>query len=173
MIPNATNILDKLQNDVAAQIIATAPFSVIKFPDGKPWVALTEDEGDIQFEFQRMISLIGLSVVVRAPDLDVDTNTDMPGPLFRRVTFDVRIFEAPEFNRSATGTGVRMSDAIAVVTGTLHGFQPAAINSPIYNTTVRNPNPERWFTREGDTVGTLVFSRHCAFVAPEVSLLIT
>jgi hypothetical protein len=173
MIPNPTNVLEMLQNDVAAQVNATAPFTTIIFPDGTPWSALTEDEGDIKFEFERMISVIGLSVVVRAPDLDVAENTDIPGPLFSKATFDVRIFECPQFNRVATGTQIRIAQAIAIVTGTLHGFQPASIGSPIYNTTVRNPNPERWFTREGDTQGTIVFSRHCAFVAPEILLQIT
>src|SRR5258708_23530623 len=112
MIPDPQNVFEELQNDVAAQLMATAPFSTIAFPDGRAFKVLTEDEGDIQFEYDTMIAQLGLALVVHGPSGKV-TLTDLRGPLID-LGFDVWISEAPVFNRSPLGTGIRLMRAMKI-----------------------------------------------------------
>src|SRR6266478_10026278 len=126
MIPNPQNVFEELQNDVAEQLAGTAPFNSISFPDGSVFKILTEDEGDIQFEFDTMIAQLGLSIVVHSPTGKIE-QPDLPGPLITKLGFDVWISEAPVFNRSELGTQVRLVKAMTMVLGTLHGFQPDSI----------------------------------------------
>src|SRR5215475_15812199 len=106
MILDPENPFENLQNEVAAKLEATPPFDAIDFPDGTPFKVLTEDEGDIQFQFDTMISLIGLSIIVKSPIGKID-QPDIPGPLISQALFDIWTSEAPLLNRSANGTGVR------------------------------------------------------------------
>jgi hypothetical protein len=172
MIQNPDNFFEELQNDVAAQIMATAPFNSITFPDGSDWKALTEDEGDIQFEFDTMIGVVGLSIVVYAAEGDVD-QPDIPGPLLTNLNFEVGIFESPVFNRSEQGTGLRLARAANIVFGTLHGFQPPSARSPLYAKGIRRGTPQRLFATKDDTNGVLTISRRCLFSCPLVSAAIT
>ena len=176
MIPNPENVFELLQNDIATQLMATAPFSTIKMPDGSPFNVLTEDEGDIQFEFDAMIAQLGLAIVVHAPTGAIE-QPDLPGPLITKLGFDVWISEAPVFNRNTDGgnpyaTGVRLMKATTVVLGTLHGFQPQSIGSPIYADNFKTER-ERVYLRDEDKKGILITSRICHFIAPQVAAEIT
>ena len=171
MIPDPQNPFEELQNDVATQLMATAPFSTIKFPDGSAFQVLAEDEGDIQFEFDSMIATLGLSIVVHSPTGKIE-QPDLPGPLISKLAFDVWISEAPLFNRSEAGTKVRLSKAMAIVFGALHGFQPPSLESPIYGTEFTKAR-ERYFGSEKEEKGVLILSRICHFICPQVSALIT
>jgi hypothetical protein len=171
VIPNPENPFEELQNDVASKLMATPPFNTIKFPDGSDYKVLTEDEGDIQFDYDAMIAQVGLAIIVQAPTGKV-SQPDIPGPLITDVSFDVWVSEAPTFNRSEFGTQVRLSKAMTIVFGTLHGFQPASIGSPVYMVGF-DKNRERTYTGEGDNKGTLITSRICHFKAPQVIAEIT
>ncbi len=172
MIPNPQNVFELLQNDVAAQIMATSPFDNLANPDGStPFKVLTEDEGDIQFEYDQMIQQLGLSIVVHSPAGRIE-QPDMPGPIITRLGFDVWVSEAPTFNRSEQGTGLRLWKATTIVLGTLHGFQPNAINSPVYADEVRLERERTYIEAEGQP-GTLIVSRICHFIAPQVAAQIT
>ncbi len=167
MIPDPQNVFELLQNDVAAQIMATTPFTTLSNPDGStPFKVLTEDEGDIQFEYDQMIQQCGLSIVVHSPAGRIE-QPDMPGPIITKLGFDVWVSEAPTFNRSEVGTKLRLWKATTIVLGTLHGFQPQSINSPVYADEVSRER-ERAYT-EGDQPGTLIVSRICHFIAPQVA----
>ncbi len=165
MINDPQNVFELLQNDVAAQIMATAPFATIQNPDGStPFKVLTEDEGDIQFEYDQMIQQLGLSVVVHAPTAK-PINPDLPGPLLI-LAFDVWVSEAVMFNRSPEGTQIRAMRAAKIVMETLHGFVPSSqqINAPVqYNGF--DIERERSYI-EGDQPGTLIVSRVCHFLCP-------
>jgi len=171
MIPNPENVFEQLQNDVAAKLNNTSPFSTIKAPDGSPFNVLTEDEGDIQFEFDANIAQLGLAIVVHCPTGAIE-QPDIPGPLITKLGFDVWISEAPVFNRSDLGTQVRLMKAATVVMGTLHGFQPDSVKSPVYADAFRTER-ERTYMNDQDKVGTLVVSRICHFIAPQVAAEIT
>ena len=171
MIPNPENVFESLQNDVATKLMQTAPFSTIKNPDGAPFTVLTEDEGDIQFEFDANINQLGLAIVVHAPTGAIE-QPDLPGPLITKLGFDVWVSEAPVFNRSADGTQVRLMKATTIVLGTLHGFQPDSIGSPVYADAFKTER-ERTYMSDQDKVGTLVVSRIIHFIAPQVAAEIT
>ena len=171
MIPDPQNVFESLQNDVATKLMATAPFNTFKLPDGRAFAVLTEDEGDIQFEFDAMISTLGLSIVVHSPTGDV-AQPDIPGPLITKLAFDVWVSEAPIFNRAPLGTQYRLARAMAIVIGTLHLYQAPSINSPIYSNGFTK-HRERTFGSERDETGTLIVSRICRFIAPQVAALIT
>ncbi len=167
MIPNPENVFEELQNDVAEKLMQTSPFSTIKAPDGSTFAVLTEDEGDIQFEYDQMIAQLGLSIVVHSPAGRID-QPDIPGPLITKLGFDVWVSEAPTFNRSDLGTQVRLWKATTIVLGTLHGFQPQSINSPVYADEVRLERERTYIGGEGQP-GTLIVSRICHFIAPQVA----
>jgi len=182
MITDPQNVFELLQNDVAAKLIATSPFNTIQMPDGSPFNVLTEDEGDIQFEFDAMIAQLGLAIVVHAPTGEV-AQPDIGGtkvvdgvtylvPLITKLGFDVWISEAPEFNRSANGTGLRLTKAMTMVMGILHGFQPSSVGTPIYLDSFKTER-ERTYMNDQDKIGTLVVSRICHFITPQVAAEIT
>lgn len=171
MIPNPENVFELLQNDIATKLMQTSPFNTIKNPDGSPFTVLTEDEGDIQFEYDAMIAQLGLAIVVHAPSGKI-MNPDLGGPLFD-LSFDVWVSEAPTFNREI-GTRVRGMRAALVVMGTLHGFVPqtAQILVPIQQNGF-DKQRERTYVNDEDKVGTLVISRICHFQVPLVGGEIT
>jgi hypothetical protein len=175
MIVDPQNVFEQLQNDVAAKLLDTSPFNTIKGPDGAPFNVLTEDEGDTQPDFDLQISQLGLAITVRAPTGRIE-QPDLPGPIITRLGFDVWISEAPVFNRGPYGatcaTNVRLMKATTIVLGTLHGFQPQSINSPIYCDEFRTER-ERVLNGEQDSSGTLIVSRICHFIAPQVAAEIT
>jgi|SRR5580765_5927272 len=182
MITDPQNVFEQLQNDVAAKLMATAPFSTIKMPTGADFQVLTEDEGDIQFEFDANIAQLGLAIVVHAPTGEI-AQPDIGGtkvidgvtylvPLISELGFDVWISEAPVFNRSAGGTNLRLTKAMAMVIGLLHGFQPYSTNTPIYASGFKTER-ERTYINDQDKIGTLVVSRICHFIAPQVAAEIT
>jgi hypothetical protein len=171
MISNPQNVFESLQNDIAAKLMATSPFNTIAFPDGTTFKVLTEDEGDIQFEYDTMIAQLGLCIVVHSPTGKID-QPDLPGPLVTRLGFDVWVSEAPVFNRSEFGTQVRLIKGMTIVLGTLHGFQPVSINSPVYADGF-DTHRERTYVNDEDKVGTLVVSRIIHFIAPQVAAEIT
>lgn len=171
MITNPENVFESLQNDVAQKLIETAPFSTIQGADGSTFKVLTEDEGDIQFEYDAMIAQMGLSIVVHSPTGKIE-QPDLPGPLITRLGFDVWVSEAPVFNRSDAGTKVRLVKATTIVLGTLHGFQPQSIGSPVYADGFTT-NRERTYVGEEDKRGILIVSRICHFIAPQVAAEIT
>ena len=182
MITDPQNVFELLQNDVAAKLMDTSPFNTIKMPDGSAFNVLTEDEGDIQFEFDAMIAQLGLAIVVHAPTGDVGQpdiggTTEINGvtylvPLITKLGFDVWISEAPVFNRSAGGTNVRLTKAATMVMGILHGFQPDSVGSPVYLDSFKTER-ERTYMNDQDKIGTLVVSRICHFIAPQVAAEIT
>jgi hypothetical protein len=171
MIPDPQNVFEELQNDVAAKLLDTSPFNTIKFPDGSTFKVLTEDEGDIQADFDLQIAQLGLALTVRAPTGRIE-QPDIPGPLFTKLGFDVWISEAPVFNRSIDGTQVRLMKATGIVLGVLHGFQPDSINSAVYADEMRTER-ERVLNGKQDSEGTLIVSRICHFIAPQVGALIS
>jgi len=172
MIDNPQNVFEELQNDVATKLMQTSPFDSIHFPDGNTFRVLTEDEGDIQFEFDSMIAAIGLSLVVHSPKGTID-QPDIPGPLITKLGFDVWVSEAPVLNRTAgVGTGVRLVKAMTIVLGALHGFQPTSIGSPVYAAGF-DTHRERIYAGDDDRLGKLIASRICHFIAPQVAAEIT
>lgn len=171
MIPDPQNVFEELQNDVAAKLMETSPFDTIAFPDGGLFKVLTEDEGDIQFEYDTMIAQLGLAIVVHCPTGAIE-QPDIPGPLITKLGFDVWVSEAPVFNRDALGTQVRLMKATTIVLGVLHGFQPQSINSPVYADNFKTVR-DRTYVNDEDKVGTLVVSRICHFIAPQVAAEIT
>ena len=175
MIPDPQNVFEQLQNDVAAKLMATSPFNSIAMPDGSPFNVLTEDEGDIQADFDLQIAQLGLAITVRAPTGRIE-QPDLPGPLITKLGFDVWISEAPVFNRQPNGatsaTGIRLMKATTIVLGTLHGFQPDSIKSPVYCDEFRTER-ERVLDGTQDSKGTLIVSRICHFIAPQVAAEIT
>ena len=171
MIPDPQNVFEELQNDVATKLMQTSPFDSIKMPDGRAFNVLTEDEGDVQAEFDLQIAQLGLAITVRAPTGRIE-QPDIPGPLITKLGFDVWISEAPVFNRTTDGTNVRLMKATTIVLGTLHGFQPNSINSPVYCDEFRTER-ERVLNGQQDTRGTLIVSRICHFIAPQVAAEIT
>jgi hypothetical protein len=171
MIPNPENVFEQLQNDVATKLMQTSPFSTIRAPDGSAFAVLTEDEGDIQFEYDAMISQLGLCIVVHAPSGEI-SQPDMPGPVITKLGFDVWVSEAPLFNRSELGTNVRLFKAMGVVMGTLHLFQPESTQSPIYIENFKRER-ERTYINNDDKKGTLINSLICHFIVPQVGALIT
>ncbi len=169
MIPDPQNVFEELQNDVATKLMQTSPFSTLTGPDGGPFTVFTEDEGDVQMEYDLMIGQLGLAIVVHSPAGRID-QPDIPGPLITKLGFDVWVSEAPMFNRAATGTQVRLWKATSIVLGTLHGFQPQSINSPIYADEVRLERERTYI--EKDQPGTLIVSRICHFIAPQIAAVI-
>jgi hypothetical protein len=93
-------------------------------------------------------------------------------PLITKLGFDVWISEAPVFNRGPEGTGVRLTKAMTMVMGILHGFQASSVGSPIYLDSFKTER-ERTYMNDSDKVGTLVVSRICHFIAPQVAAEIT
>lgn len=174
MIDNPQNVFEELQNDVAAKLLQTSPFNSIKAPDGAPFRVFTEDEGDTQADFDLQIGQLGLAITVRAPSGRIE-QPDLPGPIITKLGFDVWISEAPVFNRTpgaTTGTNVRLMKATTIVLGTLHGFQPDSIHSPVYCDELRTER-ERVLNGKQDSEGTLIVSRICHFIAPQVAAEIT
>ncbi len=169
MIEDPQNVFEELQNDVAAQLMATAPFSTLRGPSGGDFQVFTEDEGDVQMEYDLMIGQLGLAIVVHSPAGTID-QPDLPGPLITKLGFDVWVSEAPMFNRAGSGTQVRLWRATSIVLGTLHGFQPQSINSPIYATEIRLERERTYI--EKDQPGTLIVSRICHFIAPQIAAVI-
>ncbi len=167
MIPDPQNNMELLQNQVAQKIMDTAPFNGLTMADGSAFRVFTEDEGDIQSEFDIMIGQLGLCIVVHSPSGEV-LQPDMPGPIYTNVGFDVWVSLAPTFNT----TGIRLWTATGIVCGTLHLWGPSAVNNqPIRNTGVKS---ERERSDIGDDqYGTLISSRICHFIAPQVVIEIT
>ncbi len=166
MIPDPQNVFEELQNDVATKLMQTSPFSTLRGPSGGDFSVLTEDEGDVQFEYDAMINQLGLSIVVHGPSGKVAL-TDLRGPLID-LGFDVWVSEAPLFNRSEAGTQVRLMRAMKIVLGTLQGFQPQSINSGIYVESFRRER-ERTYVSDDDKKGILVTSCIIHFIAPLVA----
>jgi hypothetical protein len=75
MIADADNVFETLQNEIAAEIASKALFQDIELPDGTPWRVLTEDEGDVEYMFEHMISACGLSVIVQSPTAHTASGT--------------------------------------------------------------------------------------------------
>jgi len=178
MIIDPQNVFESLQNDIAAKLLETSPFNSISLPDGSPFNVLTEDEGDIQFEFDAQIAQCGLAIVVHAPTGKIE-QPDLPGPLITKLGFDVWISEAPIFNRTTnpdggatSGTNVRLMKATTIVLGTLHGFQPQSIGSPIYADGF-DTERERTYLADNDKKTTLIVSRIVHFIAPQVAAEVT
>src|SRR5215475_7223412 len=171
MILDPENPFEILQNEVAAKLEATPPFDAIDFPDGQPFKVLTEDEGDIQFQFDTMISVIGLSMIVQSPIGRIE-QPDIPGPLISSVQFDIWASEAPLLNRSTNGTGVRLIKAMTIILGAIHGFQPASLGSPVYATGF-DKFRERVYAGTSDDNGILIVSRIIHFICPLVAAEIT
>ena len=166
VIPNPQNKFEQLQNEVATQLMSVTPFNNIQMPDGSAFQVLTEDEGDIQFQFEQMLSYLGLSVVVHAAEGDV-LQPDIPGPLISKVTFDIWVTEAPTFNRSERGTKVRVYDATATVMNTIHLFEPASLGSPVYALGFKKDR-QRNYANENDRKGLIWLSRICKFATSQV-----
>jgi hypothetical protein len=166
VITNPNNALEKLQNDCAAQILAAPAFAGIKLANGAPFNVFTEDEGDIASDFEIMLAMCGLGIVVYSPTWKV-LQPDMPGPLLSEVNLDVRIYEAVIFNRSSAGTGIRALDAAKIVMAQLHLFQPASVGSPIFSKG-GDRERERVFLDERDTAGRLSLVRVCHFSTSQV-----
>ena len=164
MIPNPENVFESLQNDVAQKLMETSPFSTIKGVTGEAFTVLTEDEGDIQFEYDAMIAQCGLCIVVHAPS-GQPINPDL-NPPFVMLSFDVWVSEAPVFNRSV-GTQVRAMRAAKVIMETISGWSPPTqqVNAPIEYRGF-DIERERTYVNDQDKVGTLVVSRICHFRAP-------
>ena len=80
----------------------------------------------------------------------------MPGPIITKLGFDVWVSEAPTFNRSPVGTQLRLWKATTIVLGTLHGFQPSSIHSPIYADEVQTRLERERTYIEKDQPGTLI-----------------
>lgn len=173
MIPNPENNLEGLQNDVATKLMQTSPFDSLHMVDGTPFNVLTEDEGDTQFEFDAQIAQLGLSIMVHSPTGKVD-QPDMPGPILTSLGFDVWVSEAPIFNRAPGGTNVRLFKAMITVMGTLHGFQPQSVGSPVYCVGY-DKERERVYIADEDKPkdNILVISRIIHFIAPQVAAEIT
>lgn len=173
MIPNPENNLEGLENDVATVLQQASLFSGLKMPDGTPFQVLTEDEGDTQFEFDQQIAQLGLSIMVHSPTGKVE-QPDMPGPVLTSLGFDVWVSEAPIFNRAPGGTNVRLFKAMITVMGTLHGFQPQSVGSPVYCTGY-DKDRERIYVSDRDKPedSILVISRIVHFIAPQVAAQIT
>ena len=178
MIIDPQNVFEELQNDVATKLLQTSPFNSITMPDGSPFNVLTEDEGDIQFEFDTQIAQCGLAIVVHAPTGAIE-QPDIPGPLITKLGFDVWICEAPIFNRitnpnggATSGTNVRLMKATTIVLGTLHGFQPDSIKSPVYADNFKTER-ERSYIANEDRKTILIVSRIVHFIAPQVAAEIT
>jgi len=172
MISNPQNDFERLQNAIATQLQAQSTFSSLKLPDGTPWLALTEDEGDINFLFEKMIADCGLAVIVQSPTgKAVKQFQNLPGPRFA-ATIPIQISEAMLFNRGERGTGVNVQTAASVVRRSLHLFTPTGIagaKAPLQFVEAlkdRDRHPE---------TGALVVSVVCVFETPlnEQSLTIT
>ena len=164
MIPNPENVFESLQNDVAQKLMETSPFSTIKGVTGEAFTVLTEDEGDIQFEYDAMIQQCGLCIVVHAPTGEA-IYPDLTGPLVNG-KLDIWVSEAVVFNREV-GTRVRAMKAAKIIMETLHGFVPptANVNVPMeYNGF--DIQRERTYVNDDDKVGTLVVTRICHFKIP-------
>lgn len=155
MITDADNVYEILQNEIAAELMTKALFQGIDMPDGSAWRVLTEDEGDVEFMFEKMISDCGLSVIVQSPTSEVNAGSAaIPTPQLT-LSVAISISEAIEFNRQG-GTGVRCMRAVTAVE-TLHDFKPPSINKPLrYKQLLkdRDTHPE---------TGQLVASRICLF----------
>lgn len=173
MIPNPENNLEGLENDVATVLQQASLFSGLQMPDGTAFKVLTEDEGDTQFEFDQQIAQLGLSIMVHSPTGKVE-QPDMPGPVLTSLGFDVWVSEAPIFNRAPGGTNVRLFKAMITVMGTLHGFQPQSVGSPVYCTGY-DKDRERIYVSDRDKLedSILVISRIVHFIAPQVAAEIT
>src|SRR5678815_3268934 len=97
------------------------------------------------------------AIVVHAPTGRID-QPDLPGPIITKLGFDVWVSEAPVFNRdpgATCATNVRLMKATTIVLGTLHGFQPNSINSPVYCDEFRTER-ERTYESDQDKKGTLI-----------------
>jgi len=175
MIPDPQNVFEALQNDVASKLLATAPFNAITLPDGSPFNVLTQDEGDTQFLFDAQIAQLGLMIIVKRPSGTVD-QPDIPGPLITKLNFEIWVTEAPEFNKvpygATSGTGIRVMQAATIVMGTIHGFQPQSIKSPVYMQGYRNEET-RTFIANRDSKPDLITSIVITFIAPQVAAEIT
>jgi hypothetical protein len=157
MIENPDNIFEQVQNDIATELMSKALFQSLRLPDGTDWRVLTEDEGDIEFLFEKMISDCGLSVIVQSPTAHTASGTKpVPEVQFDPLSIAVSISEAVIFNR-AGGTGVRVMRATKEVISALHTFRPSSLNKPLVFTEMlkdRDSHPE---------TGALVASRICLF----------
>ena len=176
MIANPENPFELLQNDVAAKLMATSPFDTIKFPDGSSFKVLTEDEGDIQFEFDALIAGLGLAIVVQAPTGKIG-QPDIPGPLINDLGFDVWVSEAPVFNREEFGTQLRLSKAMTIVMGALHLWLAPSLATDAGGSIVFcsgfDKHRERVYNGEADKTGRLIISRIVHFQCPQVAAQIS
>lgn len=160
MIANPTNDFESLENAIALQLQAQVEFQNLKNPDGSLWQVLTEDEGDIEFNFHKQISEAGLSIIVQTPTgKSTDKTIFSPGPRFI-VTVPVQISEAVVFNRSEGGTKVRVQTAASVVRRSLHLFEMKAL--PGFTTPLIFREALRDRDRHPET-GALVSSVVCTF----------
>jgi len=167
MIADPDNIFETVQNDIATELMSRALFQNIDMPDGSAWVVLTEDEGDIEYLFTKMISDCGLSVIVQSPIVHTAAGTKpVPEVQFNPLSIAVSISEAVIFNR-AGGTGVRVMRAAYEVISTLHTFKPPSLNKPLAFTEMlkdRDSHPE---------TGALVASRICLFEVKPYFLVVS
>lgn len=168
MILDPANVFETLQNEIATELMAQELFQDIDMPDGTAWAVLTEDEGDIEFMYSKMISDCGLSVIVQSPTARTASGTKpIPTVQFDPLSIAVSVSEAIIFNRSEVGTQVRVMQAAYEVISTLHTFKPASINKPLAFTEMlkdRDSHPE---------TGALVASRICLFEVKPYFLVVT
>jgi hypothetical protein len=165
VIQDPTNVFEQVQNEIAAELITRAPFVGLKMPDGSDFQILTEDEGEPEFLFTKMISDCGLSVVVQDPTgkLDISQEDGRTMLKFNPLVFAVSVSEMIIFNRGDMGTKVRISTAKRSILG-LHGFVPAALGEKIFATQMLKDT-----TTHPDT-GALVASRIVIFEVTELLL---
>jgi hypothetical protein len=157
-------LFEQLQNELAVQVRTNPIFSGIKMASGEPWFVLTEDEGDIEYLYTQMINLAGLSVIVQSPTGRVKTQfRNLPGPRFSPLEFVVSVSEAVVFNRSETGTNVRLMKAVRAAFESLHLWKPPSVSIVLQSTEIRKD-----LTTHPDT-GALVASRLLFFEADGVN----
>ena len=167
MISSPDNVFEKVQNDLAAALLAVDPFDRIKSADGSNFDVLTEDEGDPELLFTTMIDKCGLCVIVQAPTGKIVQNEQLGTAQFSPFVIAVSISEAVLFNRTPQGTQVRLMVATKVVLKTLHAFVVPSLKQAIYATRLMKGRD----TQPGTDA--LVASRIITFEATELFVDLT
>ena len=150
MITNPQNIFEQAQNDLAAKLLTVAPFNAIKMPDGANFDALTEDEGDPEMLFTAMIAKCGLCVIVQSPTGKIARDEQMGTAQFNPFVIAVSVSEAILFNRSDSGTKVRLMVAVES-----RSENAACLRGAVFETeNLRDPNAKgpryaAWHRRAG------------------------
>lgn len=122
MIENPQCEFELIENAVAAQLEAQPELQNLKRPDGSAWNVLTQDEGEINFMYAKMIDECGLAVIVQTPFGQSSEKTmNVPGPRFDPLRFRVQVSEAVLFNRD-TGTKLHVQTVASIVRRSLHLF---------------------------------------------------